>query len=909
MTGPGWVRGGWLLAAALAACSSGAEGPGIGFGDGDASPPSLDGAQGTGCEVAADCPAPAGPCLVAVCSAEGVCVSEAAADATACDDGNACTTGEACSAGACSGGTNGCACVADGDCAAFEDGDLCNGVLVCEGGGCVVAEGSVVSCALGEADGPCRKTVCEPTTGSCVAELTADDTPCDDGDLCTLGDRCVAGVCAPGGVPLACPASGPCVTVTCEPAKGCVSTPASDGASCSDGDPCTEGEACVGGACTGGTGSCACENDADCAAVDTDLCDGGLVCDAGECVAGGAPPVSCPPASNPCRVNACVPQTGKCALSAAPDGTACAGVAECAQGGSCLAGTCKPAPQACDDGDPCTVDTCDLVKGCTYSGATGPCDDGNPCTADDVCGPAGCKGVLSGCDCLVDGDCPDDGDLCNGTLRCVGGACVTAPETVPSCPGDTDCAEAACDPSTGTCVLTPAPVATPCAGTGACPGEGTCKGTTCVVTSAECGPLWVEPSALDFGVVEAGCSGTTLSFRIRNSGLLPVVLSGQPKLVGCSADFQWASLPSSVTVLPGLWLTAEVTFAPTTGGVQACQVELHASQPVAMDAVVKLVGEGDNQASAVDSFVQPASQDVDVLFVVDNSASMYEEQVLLSNAFADFIAAAAGSKNDYHVGLVTTDIEEGKGRLQGTPRYVTKDSVASFADTVKVGTNGSGNEQGLRAMQLALSAPNTIDSNTSCLLASDCPGEGTSCYDGFCGGANRGFLRDHGTLEIIFLSDEEDHSPGNTGTYVDFMKALKSQGGKTQVHAHALVGPKGGCSSANGDADAGARYLAMGEATGGIFASICSSSFSAAMKAIGALAFGPGARFPLSQTPVPASITVTVAGKGCLPETATGKNWEYRSGDNTVTFSPSGACLPAPGDAITVSYDTVCFVP
>jgi cysteine-rich repeat protein len=60
----------------------------------------------------------------------------------------------------------------------------------------------------------------------------------------------------------------------------------------------------------------------------------------------------------------------------------------------CAAGVCTAAPLACDDANPCTLEGCDALTGCTHAlrdGATVPeCDDQDPCT-DPVCTEAGCS--------------------------------------------------------------------------------------------------------------------------------------------------------------------------------------------------------------------------------------------------------------------------------------------------------------------------------------------------------------------------------------------------------------------------------------------------------------------------------------------------------------------------------------
>ncbi|HWP66794.1 MAG TPA: PQQ-binding-like beta-propeller repeat protein [Candidatus Limnocylindria bacterium] len=93
------------------------------------------------------------------------------------------------------------------------------------------------------ADGDC----CSPT-----CQVQADQTPCDDGDACTEPDRCVDGVCL-GEAPVVCPEAGPCELSFCDPeAGGCVLTVLGDGTRCDDGNKCTIADRCGDGVCIGG---------------------------------------------------------------------------------------------------------------------------------------------------------------------------------------------------------------------------------------------------------------------------------------------------------------------------------------------------------------------------------------------------------------------------------------------------------------------------------------------------------------------------------------------------------------------------------------------------------------------------------------------------------------------------------
>ncbi|MBM4346391.1 MAG: hypothetical protein FJ100_23695 [Deltaproteobacteria bacterium] len=83
------------------------------------------------------------------------------------------------------------------------------------------------------------------------------------------------------------------------------------------------------------------------------------------------------------------------------------GQAPCNKSGPCA----DLAAKACDDGKPCTADTCSPIDGCVS--APTQCDDGNPCTSD-ACDPkAGC----------VWSALPDGTAACPGGGQCGGGFC------------------------------------------------------------------------------------------------------------------------------------------------------------------------------------------------------------------------------------------------------------------------------------------------------------------------------------------------------------------------------------------------------------------------------------------------------------------------------------------------------
>lgn len=146
---------------------------------------------------------------------------------------------------------------------------------------------------------------------------------------------------------------------------------------------------------------------------------------------------------NPCTADSCDPVLGpvntKLSGISCDDGNACNGVA------MCNAGACVPgAPLSADDGNPCTVDSCNPSTGVAHAAASDgtACNDDNACTTADSCQAGTCVGA-SPVACAAP-------DLCHGA--------------------------GTCNPSNGTCSYPPAPSGTGCSDGNACNGVESCDG-------------------------------------------------------------------------------------------------------------------------------------------------------------------------------------------------------------------------------------------------------------------------------------------------------------------------------------------------------------------------------------------------------------------------------------------------
>ncbi len=171
-----------------------------------------------------------------------------------------------------------------------------------------------------------------------------------------------------------------------------------------------------------------------------------------------------------------------------------------------------------------------------------------------------------------------------------------------------------------------------------------------------------------------------------------------------------------------------------------------------------------------------------------------------------------------------------------------------------------------------------------------------------CADPNWEFFRPNAALELVFFSVSEDGSPDDVADYVDFFTSLKGSANPGLVRAHAVVGDTGGgCKGPTGLAFAGDRYGEVASALGGKRHSICQPSWASVFAEEPGDTFGLITTVALTRPPLPASIMVTVDGAACQ------SGWAYDAAANAIHVDPAGACMPAAGETVAISYETVCF--
>ena len=307
---------------------------------------------------------------------------------------------------------------------------------------------------------------------------------------------------------------------------------------------------------------------------------------------------------------------------------------------------------------------------------------------------------------------------------------------------------------------------------------------------------------------------------------------------------------------------------------------------------------------AEETFVQATAESSDILFVVDNSPTMEEEQQALSQNIWNFIQFFVGSDLDYHIGTTVLDDGPGQhpiGQLFGFPRYIdanTSDPVGTFADLMGMGTDGQSEcDVGLEAAYLALTEP---------LVSGD----------------NAGFYREQALLNIIVVSDKGDGSVAGCdgigdAAFVTWLSGLKGADSLESVRFHVISGDHpDGCSSSMGTAGPGYGYHDVYTALGddhATYSSICETDWSDTMTLLGLESSGLQPRFFLAGVPV-ASLQVFLD-----PDGESGSNEEFEifadatySTDYAFTYNVDQrsidfiyATMPPEGASLRVIYEEV----
>ncbi len=318
---------------------------------------------------------------------------------------------------------------------------------------------------------------------------------------------------------------------------------------------------------------------------------------------------------------------------------------------------------------------------------------------------------------------------------------------------------------------------------------------------------------------------------------------------------------------------------------------------------------------------QKLESKVDILWVVDNSGSMEEEQNYLSQNFSSFISLLMSQPIDFQVAVTTTDIcqqttptdltlrycpsaagshpkgTHNQGKFRGAKGEQILNGSASnlltkFSEYVNVGTNGSSFEHGLKAADLAIELSE----------------QGTT---------NDSLVRSDAFLAVIVVSDEQDDGIGISEfdaytlrnfwdegltrfrfTEDDMITALNNRKGEGKFAISAITPVREAdgslCSAPHSKpVEEGTQYIKAAQKSGGIIQSICEVNWSESLAKMGLDLTAQISQISLEGKPDVATLKVEF--DGVLYE-----KWQYIEGSNALKFDPND--LPPPGAKISIFY-------
>jgi len=234
-----------------------------------------------------------------------------------------------------------------------------------------------------------------------------------------------------------------------------------------------------------------------------------------------------------------------------------------------------------------------------------------------------------------------------------------------------------------------------------------------------------------------------------------------------------------------------------------------------------------------DRLMQSVAPVVDVLFVIDNSCSMGDDQAELSQNAPAFMDWFEGSGLEYHIGITSTDMiaPNHRGKLQPIPGESdlwidqnTQDPVEKFRQAAVLGSGGAFPERGIDGCYHALETED--------------------------GGNNRGFQREDSALHAIAITDEDDFSLDIA--HSEFIRWFDGLRNPADRSFSAIHNPFPGASGS------GYKYGAAAEELDGEVWDINATSWAEMLDILGLKATGRRAEFFLSQQPHDSTIIVEV---------------------------------------------------
>lgn len=278
-----------------------------------------------------------------------------------------------------------------------------------------------------------------------------------------------------------------------------------------------------------------------------------------------------------------------------------------------------------------------------------------------------------------------------------------------------------------------------------------------------------------------------------------------------------------------------------------------------------------------DRVMQVVIPRVDALFIVDNSCSMAEEQTLLAANFPVFLDWFQQSGLDYHIGVVSTDVdhswEHGKLHMARGVKWIddqNPDPYGTFGEMATMDASGCAGPRRPR---------------DATLLA----------FEYEADGANAGYRRPGASAHTVFVSDDRDLSTmASLDEWVDW-------------YNHFTETPEIDTLSAIVDLGKDGQNVDATQRIGGSYQHIADRPWNNVLAEIGLRAIGLRREYYLSSVPVIETIEVKVVTPGGAELAFTegtvdeGGDYYYDEIRNSVKFHEFE---PETDSTITIGYET-----
>ncbi len=193
----------------------------------------------------------------------------------------------------------------------------------------------------------------------------------------------------------------------------------------------------------------------------------------------------------------------------------------------------------------------------------------------------------------------------------------------------------------------------------------------------------------------------------------------------------------------------------------------------------------------VPTFDESVNSDLDIIFLIDNSGSMREEQDNISRNFPVFISALESLPEglpNVHIGVLSSDLGAGRfagSAVEGCTRVGGDGAIFQSTPRGRNGTCASAPKGGDSYLTVNGSKQNfdgSVSDALSCIAQLGTRGCGFEHQlgaiwkalggDGKMPAQNKGFLRDDALLAIVILTDEDDCSAPDDTDLFDPMQTL-----------------------------------------------------------------------------------------------------------------------------------------